>query len=47
MFDREFLRDIDFGKGECRLYECGLFVDNFGDNLVLRLLCFDDYDKGK
>lgn len=46
MFDRELLRDIDLGKGECRLHECGLSVDNPGDNLVLRPLCSDDYDKG-
>lgn len=47
MFDRELLRDIDLGKGECRLHECGLSVDNPADNLVLRPLCTDDYDKGK
>lgn len=47
MFDRELLRDIDLGKGECKLHESGLFVDNPGDNLVLRPLCSDDYDKGK
>lgn len=47
MFDRELLRDIDLGKGECRLHECGLSVDNPADNLVLRPLCSDDYDKGK
>ena len=47
MFERELLRDIDLGKGECRLHEYGLSVDNPGDNLVLRPLCTDDYDKGK
>ena len=47
MFDRELLKDIDLSEGECRLHECGLSVDNPGDNLVLRPLCTDDYDKGK
>lgn len=47
MFDRELLKDIDLGKGECRLHEFGLSVDNPADNLVLRPLCTDDYDKGK
>ena len=47
MFDRQLLQEVDLSKGECRLHECGLSIDNPGDNLVLRPLCSDDYDKGK
>ena len=46
MFDGQLLKEVDLSKGECRLHECGLSVDNPGDNLVLRPLCSDDYDKG-
>jgi len=46
MFDRQLLQEVDLSKGECRLHECGLSVENPGDNLVLRPLCSDDYDKG-
>ena len=47
MFDQDLLRDIDLRKGEGRLHECGLSIDNPGDNLLLRPLCSDDYEKGK
>ena len=46
MFDRQLLKEVDLSKGECRLHECSLSIDNPGDNLVLRPLCSDDYDKG-
>ncbi|KAM7446549.1 N-acetyltransferase [Porites harrisoni] len=46
MFDRDILKDIDFSKGECRLHKRGLSIDNPGDNLLLRPLCSDDYEKG-
>ena len=47
MFDQDLLKDIDLSKGEGRLHECGLSIDNPGDNLLLRPLCSDDYEKGK
>ena len=47
MFDQDLLKDIDLRKGECRLHKCGLSIDNPGDNLLLRPLCSDDYEKGK
>ena len=47
MFDRQLLQGIDLSKGECRLHESGLSVENPGDNLVLRPLSTDDYEKGK
>ena len=47
MFDQDILKDIDFSKGECRLHKRGLSIDNPGDNLLLRPLCSDDYEKGK
>ena len=47
MFDRQLLKGIDLSKGECRLHESGLSVENPGDSLVLRPLSTDDYDKGK
>lgn len=47
LFDSEILNDIDLSEGECSLHECGLSVENPGDNLVLRPLCTNDYDKGK
>ncbi|XP_073248428.1 glucosamine 6-phosphate N-acetyltransferase-like [Porites lutea] len=46
MFDQDLLKDIDLSKGEGRLHECGLSIDNPGDNLLLRPLCSDDYEKG-
>lgn len=46
MFDGQLLKEVDLSKGECRLHECGLSIDSLGDNLVLRPLCSDDYDKG-
>lgn len=46
MFDRDIIKDIDFSKGECRLHKRGLSIDNPGDNLLLRPLCSDDYEKG-
>ncbi|CAH3040516.1 unnamed protein product [Porites lobata] len=45
MFDQDILKDIDFSKGECRLHKRGLSIDNPGDNLLLRPLCSDDYEK--
>lgn len=47
MFDKQLLKGIDLSKGECRLHESGLSVENPGDNLILRPLGADDYDKGK
>ena len=47
MFDGQLLKEVDLSKGECKLHECGLSVDNLGENLVLRPLCSDDYHKGK
>ncbi|XP_058968435.2 glucosamine 6-phosphate N-acetyltransferase-like [Pocillopora verrucosa] len=46
MFDKQLLKGIDLSEGECRLHECGLSVENPGDNLILRPLRADDYDKG-
>lgn len=46
IFDQELLKEVDLSKGECRLHECGFSIDNPADNLVLRPLCSDDYDKG-
>ncbi|CAH3043671.1 unnamed protein product [Pocillopora meandrina] len=45
MFDKQLLKGIDLSKGECRLHESGLSVENPGDNLILRPLGADDYDK--
>ena len=47
MFDKQLLKGIDLSEGDCRLHECGLSVENPGDNLILRPLRADDYDKGK
>ena len=47
MFDKQLLKGIDLSEGECRLHECGLSVENPGDNLILRPSRADDYDKGK
>ena len=47
MFDQHILKDIDFSKGECRLHKRGLSIDKPGENLLLRPLCSDDYEKGK
>lgn len=48
LFDRQLLKEVDLRKGECKLHNCGLAVNNPGDNnLVLRPLCSDDYEKGK
>ena len=47
MFDQDVLKDIDFSQGEGRLHKRGLSIDNPGDNLLLRPLCSDDYEKGK
>jgi len=41
------LKEVDLRKGECKLHNCGLAVNNPGDNLVLRPLCSDDYEKGE
>ncbi|XP_029189622.1 glucosamine 6-phosphate N-acetyltransferase-like [Acropora millepora] len=46
LFDRQLLKEVDLRKGECKLHNCGLAVNNPGDNLVLRPLCSDDYEKG-
>ncbi|KAK2553807.1 Glucosamine 6-phosphate N-acetyltransferase [Acropora cervicornis] len=45
LFDRQLLKEVDLRKGECKLHNCGLAVNNPGDNLVLRPLCSDDYEK--
>lgn len=47
LFDRQLLKEVDLRKGECKLHNCGLAVNNPGDNLVLRPLCSDDYEKGE
>ncbi|XP_068681384.1 glucosamine 6-phosphate N-acetyltransferase-like [Montipora capricornis] len=46
MFDRQLLKEVDLSKGVSRLHECGLSINNPGDNLVLRPLCSGDYEKG-
>lgn len=47
LFDGDLLNDIDYSKGNCKLHEYGISPANPGEDLCMRPLCTDDFDKGK
>ena len=46
LFDGDLLKDIDYTKGKCNLQEYDISASNPGEDLCMRPLCTNDYEKG-
>lgn len=47
LFDRKILDDLDLSKGKCNLLDFGISPSSPGEDLCMRPLSSDDYEKGK
>jgi hypothetical protein len=47
LFERKMLDEVDLSKGNCKLLDFGVSPSNPGEDLCMRPLCSDDYEKGK
>ncbi|XP_048586438.1 glucosamine 6-phosphate N-acetyltransferase isoform X2 [Nematostella vectensis] len=45
LFDADVLKEIDYSKGDCKMNQYGLSCESPGEDLRLRPLASDDYDK--
>ncbi|EDO40254.1 predicted protein [Nematostella vectensis] len=46
LFDADVLKEIDYSKGDCKMNQYGLSCESPGEDLRLRPLASDDYNKG-